>query len=90
MLIIIIISLININVNIKGNNKFHNGNGNWYIEKQRLKWDVLDVFKKAAIEHGIPETFDFNTGCNNGVGYFDVTQKKGFRFSTYEGIYKFN
>ena len=40
--------------------EFHSAGGPWTVEKQRLKWDVLDVFQKAAVEYGIPITTDFN------------------------------
>jgi choline dehydrogenase len=56
--------------------------GEWRIEKQRLRWDVLDAFAKAAQEAGIPHTEDFNRGSNEGVGYFQVNQKAGFRWNT--------
>jgi choline dehydrogenase len=56
--------------------------GEWRIEKQRLRWDVLDAVAQAAQEAGIPATSDFNRGDNEGVGYFEVTQKKGWRWNT--------
>ena len=59
----------------------HGGNGELRIEKQRLRWDVLDAFAAAANEAGIDSTDDFNTGDNAGVGYFEVTQKSGWRWS---------
>ena len=43
---------------------------------------VLEKFKDACIQAGIPETPDFNTGDNEGVGYFKVNQKNGFRVNT--------
>jgi choline dehydrogenase len=52
------------------------------VEKQRLRWEILDAFAKAAEQAGIPITDDFNTGDNFGVGYFDVTQKDGWRLNT--------
>ena len=42
----------------------------------------MDVFKQAAIETGIPASDDFNTGDNFGVGYFDVSQRDGWRLNT--------
>lgn len=56
--------------------------GEWRIEKQRLRWDVLDAFAQAATQAGIPGTEDFNTGNNEGVGYFEVNQKAGWRWNT--------
>ncbi|MDB5851488.1 MAG: choline dehydrogenase [Rhodoferax sp.] len=59
-----------------------NAGGEWRIEKQRLRWDVLDAVAAAAQQAGIPATDDFNRGDNEGVGYFEVTQKSGWRWNT--------
>ena len=59
-----------------------NAGGEWRIEKQRLRWDVLDAFSEAAQQAGIPATSDFNRGSNEGVGYFEVNQKSGWRWNT--------
>ena len=61
--------------------EFHGAGGEWRVEKQRLRWDVLDAFALAAQQAGIPSTDDFNRGDNNGVGYFDVNQKNGWRWN---------
>lgn len=60
----------------------HGHGGEWRIEKQRLRWDVLDSFADAAVETGIQKTDDFNAGDNAGVGYFDVNQRSGWRWNT--------
>ena len=60
----------------------HGHGGEWRIEKQRLRWDVLDSFADAAEENGIRKTDDFNSGDNAGVGYFDVNQRSGWRWNT--------
>ena len=59
-----------------------NAGGEWRVEKQRLRWDVLDAFALAAVQAGIPTTDDFNRGDNEGVGYFEVNQKTGWRWNT--------
>lgn len=61
--------------------RFHGSSGEWRVEKQRLRWDVLDAFQQAAQQSGIPLTEDFNRGDNFGVGYFDVNQKRGWRWN---------
>ncbi len=61
--------------------QFHGAAGEWRVEKQRLRWDVLDAFALAAQQAGIPATDDFNRGDNFGVGYFDVNQKSGWRWN---------
>jgi choline dehydrogenase len=55
--------------------------GEWRVEKQRLRWDILDDFAQAAQQAGIPATDDFNGGNNEGVAYFEVNQKKGWRWN---------
>jgi choline dehydrogenase len=60
----------------------HGSKGEWRVEKQRLRWDILDAFAQAAQQAGIPATPDFNTGSNEGVGYFEVNQKDGLRWNT--------
>nr|WP_225031249.1 GMC family oxidoreductase N-terminal domain-containing protein [Paraburkholderia sp. XV] len=64
-----------------GANEFHGAGGQWRVEKQRLKWKILEKFSEAAQETGIPATDDFNRGDNTGVGYFDVNQKRGIRWN---------
>jgi choline dehydrogenase len=60
----------------------HGHGGEWRVERQRLRWDVLDAFARAAEQAGIPATDDFNAGDNEGVGYFEVNQRKGWRWNT--------
>jgi len=62
--------------------KFHGHGGEWRVERQRLRWDILDAFAEAAVQAGIPHTPDFNRGTNEGVGYFQVNQKAGWRWNT--------
>jgi choline dehydrogenase len=61
--------------------KLHGHGGEWRIEKQRLRWDILDAFAQAAQQAGVPATADFNSGDNEGVGYFEVNQKAGWRWN---------
>lgn len=63
-------------------NEWHGKGGEWTVSKQRLRWPVMDIFKEAAIQAGIPASDDFNRGDNFGVGYFDVSQRKGWRLNT--------
>jgi choline dehydrogenase len=65
-----------------GGGEFHGAGGEWRIEKQRLRWDILDAFMQAAEQAGIARTGDFNRGDNEGVGYFEVNQKHGRRWNT--------
>jgi choline dehydrogenase len=71
-----------------GNNPWHQQGGEWRVERQRLKWDILEVFKHASKEAGIPFSDDFNRGDNFGVGYFDVNQRSGWRLNTSRAFLK--
>ena len=63
-------------------NRATGSTGEWRVERQRLRWDILDAFAAAAQQAGIPVTDDFNRGTNEGVGYFEVNQKSGWRWNT--------
>ena len=69
-------------------NQWHGKGGEWTVSKQRLRWPIMDRFKDAAIESGIPASDDFNRGDNFGVGYFDVSQRKGWRLNTSKAFLK--
>ena len=60
--------------------------GEWRVERQRLSWEILDAFAAAAQQAGIPPQHDFNRGNNEGVGYFEVNQRRGVRWSAAKGF----
>ena len=69
-------------------NQWHSTGSEWTVSQQRLRWEILEVFKDAAIEAGIPQTNDFNRGNNWGVGYFDVNQRNGLRLNASKAFLK--
>ncbi|WP_341646960.1 GMC family oxidoreductase [Thauera sp. SDU_THAU2] len=69
-----------------GGNDLHGGKGEWRVERQRLRWDILDRFAEAATQAGVPATPDFNGGNNLGVSQFEVNQKRGTRWSSARGF----
>src|SRR6202048_1888157 len=71
-----------------GDSEHHGTGGGWRIEAPRLSWEILDAIASAAAEMGIPRIPDFNTGDNEGVGYFHVNQKRGRRWSSARGFLK--
>lgn len=71
---------------VAGSSDAHATGGEWRVEDQRLHWDILDDFAAAAEATGIPRTPDFNTGDNEGVGYFKVNQRRGWRWTTAKGF----
>lgn len=70
------------------NDDMHGQGGEVRIEKQRLHWPILDAVREAASELGLPLVDDFNRGDNLGSGYFEVTQKRGRRWSASDGFLK--
>ncbi len=62
--------------------QFHGQHGEWRVERQRLRWELLDAFAEAATQAGLPASEDFNRGSNEGVGYFEVNQRRGWRWNT--------
>ncbi len=71
-----------------GADAFHGAGGEWRVEPMRLSWEILDAFRAAAAEAGIPATEDFNRGDNEGCGYFEVNQKRGVRWNTAKAFLK--
>ena len=65
-----------------GADEAHGADGEWRVEEIRLSWEILDAFRLACEEVGIPKTDDFNRGDNEGCGYFQVNQRKGVRWNT--------
>ena len=55
--------------------------GELRIEDPRVRWEILDAWREAAAECGIPKVKVFNNGDNFGCAYFQVNQKRGRRWS---------
>jgi choline dehydrogenase-like flavoprotein len=64
-----------------GADELHGAGGEWRVEEPRLSWEILDAFREAAVQAGIPAVDDFNRGNNEGVGYFHVNQRRGIRWN---------
>ncbi|MBM7059907.1 GMC family oxidoreductase N-terminal domain-containing protein [Pseudomonas sp. UL073] len=64
-----------------GDSELHGAGGEWRVERQRLSWAILDAFRDAAAQSGIPSVEDFNGGDNAGCGYFQVNQQRGVRWN---------
>jgi choline dehydrogenase-like flavoprotein len=71
-----------------GPSEHHGVGGEWRVEFPRLRWDIIDVWRDAAAQYGIPPVNDFNTGDNEGSCYFHVNQKRGRRWSAARGFLK--
>ena len=60
-----------------GANEHHGGEGELHVQAPRLRWEILDAWRDAAEECGIPKVEEFNRGDNFG----HMTQKRGVRWS---------
>ena len=67
---------------VDGADAFHGAQGEWRVEHPRISWELLDAFREAAAEAGIPKIADFNRGDNEGSSYFQVNQRTGMRWNT--------
>jgi choline dehydrogenase len=65
-----------------GADDLHGVGGELRVEDARVRWEILDAFREAAEQVGIPKTADYNAGNYEGSGYFQVTQRRGVRWST--------
>ena len=66
----------------RGADAAHGAGGEWRVEPQRLSWEILNSYREAMVQAGIPPTDDFNRGDNEGCGFFMVNQKRGVRWNT--------
>jgi len=64
-----------------GASDFHGANGEMRVEERRVNWEILDAWREAAAENGIPKIEEFNRGDNFGNAYFQMNQKGGKRWS---------
>jgi choline dehydrogenase len=71
-----------------GGDAMHGRGGEWRVERQRLSWEILDSFREAAAQTGIPKIDDFNRGDNEGCAYFEVNQRNGVRLNTARAFLK--
>jgi choline dehydrogenase len=64
-----------------GADELHGAGGEMRVEERRVNWEILDAWREAAAECGIPKIDEFNRGDNFGNAYFQVNQRRGVRWS---------
>lgn len=64
-----------------GADAYHGGDGELRVEERRVNWEILDAWRDAAAECGIPKIEEFNRGNNFGNAYFQMNQRNGSRWS---------
>lgn len=70
----------------RGESEYHGVGGPLKVSDLRLRRPIADFFIKAATQIGIPINEDYNGAKQEGVGYFQQTAHKGFRWSTAKGF----
>jgi choline dehydrogenase len=71
---------------VHGTDEMHGDQGEVSVEERRVDWEILDAWRDAAAECGIPKVDDFNRGDNFGCAYFQVNQRRGRRQNTYQAF----
>jgi choline dehydrogenase len=71
--------------NERGADAFHGTGGPQNVKDLSFPNPVSEKFVEAGIEAGIPRNADFNGADQEGMGLFQVTQKKGARWSAANG-----
>jgi choline dehydrogenase len=64
-----------------GADEFHGAGGELRVEERRVNWEILDAWRDAAADTGIPKIAEFNRGDNSGNAYFQMNQRRGSRWS---------
>jgi choline dehydrogenase len=64
-----------------GADDWHGSGGELRVEERRVSWEILDAWRDAAEECGIPKVAEFNRGDNFGNAYFQMNQRRGVRWS---------
>ena len=64
-----------------GATDYHGADGELRVEERRVNWEILDAWREAAAECGIPKIDEFNRRDNLGCAYFQVNQRRGRRWS---------
>jgi choline dehydrogenase len=71
---------------VHGADEMHGDQGELSVEERRVNWEILDAWREAAAECGIPKVADFNRGDNFGCAYFQVNQQRGRRQNTHQAF----
>jgi choline dehydrogenase len=64
-----------------GADDLHGSGGELPVQERRVNWEILDAWREAAEECGIPKIPEFNRGDNFGNAYFQMNQRNGVRWN---------
>ncbi|HEV2660012.1 MAG TPA: choline dehydrogenase [Ktedonobacteraceae bacterium] len=65
----------------RGASEYHGSGGPLNVTDLRTINTLSSAFVEAGVEAGLPLTKDFNGAEQDGVGFYQVTQKQGMRYS---------
>jgi choline dehydrogenase len=68
--------------NERGASEFHGGDGPLNVADQVSPLPINEAFIQSSVAAGYPRNDDFNGSLQEGVGYYQVTQKDQTRWST--------
>jgi choline dehydrogenase len=68
--------------NERGADELHGAGGPLGVSEGRSRYSTCEAFIEAAVEAGLERNDDFNGPQQDGVGWYQVTQRDGLRCST--------
>jgi choline dehydrogenase len=71
--------------NERGGNELHGTGGPLAVSDNRSRYRTCEAFVEAGVEAGLPRNEDFNGPDQDGVGFYQVTQRDGMRCSAAVG-----
>jgi choline dehydrogenase-like flavoprotein len=71
--------------NERGASELHGAGGPLAVSENRSRYRTCEAFVEAGVEAGLPLTDDFNGPEQDGVGWYQVTQRNGMRCSAAVG-----
>jgi choline dehydrogenase len=71
--------------NERGESEFHGAGGPLSVSEGRSRNPLAQAFIDCALERGLPANEDFNDGSQDGIGWYQVTERNGARCSTAVG-----
>jgi choline dehydrogenase len=68
--------------NVRGASEWHGASGPQWASDIGARHELVEALIAAGAELGIPRNDDFNGARQEGVGYYQLTTRRGFRCST--------
>ena len=71
--------------NQRGGDAHHGGSGPLAVSDIGATHPLIEAFIEGAGEIGVPRTRDFNAAAQEGAGYYQLTTRRGLRWSAAKG-----